>query len=160
MSKNYRDECLAKYNDLYTRFYHDESDRFKCFYCGQQAHCFDHQPPITRVNDYRSLHLSREIYIKVPSCNHCNSIAGDELTETLWDRHYYIKQRLAEKNKHLLRGWIWEDHEMRPLGRNLKSYIKKKNAETRILFDRLDYEEGIQAYADSIDEESIERREF
>lgn len=157
---SYRDECMAKYNDQYTRFYHDETNRFTCFYCGRMARCFDHQPPITRVSDYRSLGLMHEVYIKVPSCNSCNATASDQLTETLWDRIEFIRSRLQKKNKRLLNGDIWENTEMRPIGRNLKSYIKKKNQELRILNERLEYEKGIQAYADSIDEISIKLKSF
>jgi len=148
---SYRDECFAKYNDLYLRFYHDEKNRFTCFYCGEAARCFDHQPPITRVSDYRSLNLRHEVYIKVPSCNNCNELASDCLTPTLWERHDLIKDKLRTKNKKLLNGDIWTGVEMKHLGRNLKSYIAKKNRELQILEERLNYVTGIQAYADSND---------
>jgi len=153
---SHRDECLAKYNDLYYRFYHDEEDRFTCFYCGEGANCFDHQPPITRVSDYRSLNLQHEVYIKVPSCNSCNTAAANKLTETLWDRYELVKERLYKKSGKRVRGDFWCKTE----GKNLKNYIAKGRRDMRILNKRLDYTKGIQAYADSIDDVAIELKEF
>jgi hypothetical protein len=157
---SYRDECIAKYGELYTRFYHNEENWFTCFYCGCHATCFDHQPPITRVSDYRSLNLAHEKYIKVPSCENCNLLASDELTESLWERLDHIRAKLEKRHKRLLRGDFWEDEEMKPLGKNLRTHIKVKNAQLAALIARLEYNDGIQAYADSIDEDAIATRCF
>ena len=152
---SHREGCIAKYGELYTRFYHDEKNRFTCFYCGRVATCFDHQPPIPRMTDDRSLGLAHETYIKVPSCESCNLMAGDHLSESLWERLDYIRAELERKNKRLLRGDFWEDSEIKPLGRNLRAHIKAKNNQLAELILRLEYDAGIQAYADSIDEEAI-----
>lgn len=148
---SHREECLKKWNDLYSRFYHEPDARFTCFYCGEPANTFDHQPPITRVPDFRSSSLDRERYVKVPACRQCNALASDELTESLWDRFDLVKSRLEKKYKKLLRCEGWTNAELQMLGPNLKGMVSSGSALASEIRRRLDYHKGIQTYIDNVE---------
>ena len=115
------------------------------------ANCFDHQPPISRVDDYRALRLAREVYIKVPACNDCNTLAADFLTETILDRNDLVKHRIQKKNNRLLRSQVWSDKEIDKLGKNLRSYVRVQNEKVLRVLDRIDYCDGVQAYVDQFE---------
>ena len=46
---------MARLDGLYAVFRHDSENPWTCFYCGEPASTLDHQPPISRVSDYRAV---------------------------------------------------------------------------------------------------------
>lgn len=145
-----RDEAIKKYGHLYTVFRQDRYgvEFFKCFYCGDPADQIDHQPPITRVSDYRSLGLVHELYISVPCCAECNQLLNDELTADLLEREVVLKDRLAKKYRRVLRSRTWtpEDIQDAEIVGNLKKFVRGHARRKRRIEDRVDYAGGIRAF--------------
>jgi 5-methylcytosine-specific restriction endonuclease McrA len=154
-----RDEALAKFGGIYRLFRPGKygGEFFKCVYCGDPADEIDHQPPITRVPDYRTFGLERELYITVPCCRECNILLSDALTIDLLEREVILKNKLAKKYRRVLKGRTWTEQEIRDA--EFKGTLKKfvgGHARRRDRIEvRLDYEEGIGAFLRWLREEGI-----
>lgn len=111
---------------LYQRFGgHRSGDGWLlCFYCGMPADTFDHHPPLSRVDDYRSLGLRYERFVKVPCCRECNTLLGDSMTNSLLGREQLVKSLLRKKYKRFLTDADWRQTELDALGKNMRSKVK------------------------------------
>ena len=114
--------------ELYQQLYKewslvDQSDRFKCYYCGEPASTKDHQPPISVIDRFITSDFGFEC-VMVPCCTHCNSMLGAYASTTLADRFYELKNRLRDKYKKFFRlAGVWEIEELMELGDSLRSMI-------------------------------------
>ena len=148
---SYRKEALLKYGEIYTRFVHDDENHYTCFYCGEPGNQYDHQPPITRVSDYRSLGLATEKYIKVVSCAECNGMASDYLSETILDRADFVDKKLKQKYKKIMLSPVWDetDIEQAQLRGRLRQSVKNHSNKLVRILDRIDYGYGVHRYVDA-----------
>lgn len=136
--------------DRYRVFYHDPENRFSCFYCGSRNEItMDHQPPISRVYDYEALRLRESDFVKVPCCRECNSLLGNELTETLFERKSLLDKKLAAKYRRALKTPYWSGDEVGQLGRFLRDIVESASDRAEWVLSRMEYTTGIQAYADA-----------
>lgn len=133
---------------LYTLFYHALPNRFECFYCGAPAPDRDHCPPLSRVNDYKSLRLHREEYLKVPCCPECNELLGDSLQENIHERHDHLKRKLKKRYAKIYKMPYWEEPEIAALGFNLQTEVRHAMRVFEAIESRLEYVRGVQAYYD------------
>lgn len=145
-----RDQNLKLYEHLYKKL-HTKEGPFCCFYCGNLADGWDHVPPLSRVNDYKALHLVHEIYFKVPCCAECNCILSNSLQDTLEDRIEYLKDELGLKYRKLL-STIWTEKRVKREGYKgqLKRYLIKVSREQELIISRLRFNGGIKAYRDRL----------
>lgn len=121
-------------------------DNNECFYCGDRAETWDHQPPISRVDDYRALNFEREIFIKVPCCKECNSLAGDTLTSSLIERDTLIKTKIFERYHKILSTPRWDEEELDELGPVLRQSVEEIQLRRIDIDRRLDYRDGVYTY--------------
>lgn len=124
---------------------------WECVYCGDPATVKDHCPPISRVDDYKSLGLKRESYFLVSSCEHCNGILSDSLQESIFKRIEEAKDLLEKKFKKSLSVPEWDEDEIQELGKNLRSKVRAQLRKASKARRRIDYYAGYEAIQDFID---------
>lgn len=112
---------------------------YQCVYCGMTADTGDHFPP-------KSLIATGWI---LPACRECNCFAG-----TVWSRDFrarcnHVKLRIREKYQKVLETPEWSDHEIKQLGRNLKSKVKPWRELRSLVQERLAW--NVEAYLACID---------
>lgn len=122
-----------------------------CTYCGDPADTRDHVPPISRVSDYEAFGLRREVYIKVPCCRECNSLAGDTLQDNILERAEFIKGKLARKYLHRVSLVEWDEDELDELGPILRTKVVSGRKMAKRAQDRVNYYAGIDAVMAQID---------
>lgn len=122
-----------------------------CVYCGQPADTLDHCPPLSRIDDYESLGLQRELYLTIASCNQCNRMASDSLQDNIFERIDHVKDRLSKKLKRHLKRVEWDDEEIEELGPNLTSAVLAHNKNTELAISRLEYYRGFDVLMDWIE---------
>ena len=152
----HRKQCVSIYEHLYRKFYHSNESKWICFYCGEPGNELDHQPPITRIDDYRALYLERQHYVKVISCRECNAIAADILHETLLERKEYIANRLWERYRSILKTPHWRKEELAELSGRLRQSVAASASRADLAMARIEYTDGTQAYWDFWDAETSE----
>jgi 5-methylcytosine-specific restriction endonuclease McrA len=154
-----RDQALATWGDLYRLFRPGRygGEYFKCFYCGDPADEIDHQPPVTRVADYRTLGLDHEMYITVPCCRECNQLLSDALTADLLEREVLLKNKLAKKYRRLLDSRTWTDQDIADaeLRGSLKKLVKGHAKVKDRIELRIDYADGVRAFLRWFQEEGF-----
>lgn len=135
-----RKQNMKLYNQLYARVrFHDQRDKWRCFYCGQEAGTIDHQPPLSVIG---SMVTSGIIFqcVTIPCCFQCNSILGNAQTTTLSERFELLKERLRTKYRKELRlAGQWTLSEILELGPSLRAMVTRsirlgEDAESRILY--------------------------
>lgn len=83
-----------------------------CVYCGEPAQCLDHVFPLSlsaKLDMHRSVvqdELRGGLY-RVPSCNECNGLAGDEPFTSILGKRRFIQARLREKYRGRTNLWNW-----------------------------------------------------
>lgn len=124
-----------------------------CVYCGQPADTRDHYPPISRVYDYESIGLKHEIYIKVPSCRVCNSLASDFLDDNFLDRVERVKDSIRKKYSKHFKNFEWDETELeeREIGRNLRTKILEGSKKQKIYSSMIEYYKGVDMLIKKID---------
>lgn len=122
-----------------------------CVYCGSPADTRDHVPPITRVNDYRSIGLKNEQYLLVPCCKSCNSYLNDSLQDNIFDRIEHLKDILASKFSKQLKEVEWDDDELEELGDNLRSFVSSSCRKSKNIQSRYHYYGGFDALSAALD---------
>lgn len=155
-----RDEAMAKYSGLYSLFRPEKygcEQYYRCVYCGDPSDSIDHQPPITRVSEYRCLNLANELFITVPCCRECNLILSDLLTASLVEREMLCKNKLADKYKKLLKcaTWTKDDFEYAKLRGMLKKYVEGHAKQKKLIEERISYFEGMKAFMRFVSENNI-----
>jgi len=126
---------------LYKLFIPSTDKRFICFYCGLPAPTIDHVPPLSKVKELRMTYDSL-IYTKVPSCNECNLIAGDEPHVSIFERRIFLKEKLKLKYKKYIKLCDWEEDEISDLGYNLRVSVINSMSIKYIIAYRLHYGES------------------
>jgi len=122
-----------------------------CVYCGEPADTRDHVPPLSRVSDYESLGLRTEIYLKVPCCQECNTLAGNELQDSITERVEFIKGRIARKYLYRASLVEWDEDELDELGPVLRSKVVSGSKRIKRAQDRVNYYAGIDMVMAQID---------
>jgi len=141
-----------KLNHLYTNINGDRGDYYYlCVYCGSPASERDHVPPLSRVDDYRSLMLKKEIYIKVPSCVQCNGIGASILDDTFLDRVERIKSKIAEKHKKKISYPEWDEEDLAELDYELKTKVLEGVELKKTITNMVNYYEGVDLVLDHLD---------
>lgn len=115
-----------------------------CVYCGQPADSLDHQPPLSRVDDYQKLYLEREQYWQVKACKPCCEILGNDLHKDIFVRIEALKYRLQRSLRRHDAALSWEDDELSELGRSLRSKISGSAAVMAAMQPRIDYMGGLR----------------
>lgn len=143
-----RDVSYDVHEHLYGifRIPRSSSGYIRCFYCGMPADTVDHVPPISRVDDYRSMGLRHEIFIKVTCCKDCNTKLGASLQLSLVER-YNVRQKQMEKEfKKILKMPVWSSEEIKKMGRNMRSSIVVSMQQKEMLKERAYFREGISDF--------------
>lgn len=123
----------------------------QCFYCGIPADTQDHQPPISKFQEYRDLCLEHGFFVKVPCCRECNSLLGDTPTESLIDRDMLAKNLLMNRYRKTLEVGDWDAEEIMELGANLRSTVLKGYRQAQFVEERLDWSHGINSWVEDIE---------
>jgi hypothetical protein len=131
---------LKLYSQLYSELPVERlQDRYRCFYCGQEAGTIDHQPPLSVIGSLITSGMSFDC-VKVPCCHSCNSHLGALPTITLSERFEALKDRLRQKYRKELRlQGQWTVDEVFELGHSLRSMVLGAvaiglDAEERLLY--------------------------
>jgi hypothetical protein len=150
---NNRDHAMEMYHHLYTTPPPNHSPRgyIECVYCGEPANCKDHVPPISKVDDYRTLHLTNEMYLTLHSCRECNGIASDTLNVTPFDRQTYIHDALRKRYRRHLEQPEWSDRELEGMSTEFKRFIKAGMNFSDLMWERLDYGVGMRNLLDYLE---------
>ena len=140
------------YNAMYIILRHEEANPFTCFYCGDPANTLDHQPPISRINDYRALGLGYEEYVKVPCCAECNGLLSNTLTTNLLARCEFLKDKLRKRYRHVLNVPRWTSSEIiaSEVRGNIKKKIVRHSLDRRRIESRYGYSKGILFWLNAI----------
>jgi hypothetical protein len=119
-----RKGLIQQYNALYSDLeLVDPSDKWFCFYCGQEAGTKDHQPPITKIDTLITKGKPFEAVL-IPACLECNSILSDLTTLTVCERTELVKNKLRNKYKKQLRSYaLWTEEDIKELGPGLKPMV-------------------------------------
>ncbi len=136
---------------LYTIFRHDPESPFACFYCGESASTLDHQPPVSRIYDYRAMGLRHECYVKVPACEECNNLLGATLTLDLLEREMVLRRKLEERYRRALEMPPWARGELRQLRGRLRQHVENHQRRRDWIQRRLDYSRGINAFLETVE---------
>jgi hypothetical protein len=135
-----RDTNRTLYNQLYAELPVTAlQDRFRCFYCGQEAGTIDHQPPLAVIGSMVTSGMSFDC-VKVPCCHSCNSHLGSFPSITLSERFEELKNRLRAKYRKELRlQGQWTIDEILELGPSLRQMVFGSvrlgiDAEERLLY--------------------------
>jgi len=128
------------FNHLYNLYIPSKDKRYICFYCGLPAPAIDHVPPLSKVKELRMIYDSI-IYTKVPSCNECNLIAGDESDTCIFQRRIFVKEKLIIKYKKYIKLCDWEEDEIDQLGYNLRVSVINSMSIKYLIAYRLHYGE-------------------
>lgn len=148
--KNRRDHRLGRYRLMTAEM--DPRGFKKCVYCGEPANTVDHQPPISRIDDYESLGLANELYVLIPSCMDCNKLAGSVLHDSPIERLEYIKDSLEKRLKKYLNQVEWDEEELKDIGPNLKSKILEDSNKKLTAINRIEYYSGYDLIIDTSQE--------
>lgn len=84
------------YKEIKIRYNH----RVVCFYCGQVATGVDHQPPISKIEEYESICASQNRtahLLKVSCCGECNRLLGNSVFSTFKAKLENLRRRLKKK---------------------------------------------------------------
>jgi hypothetical protein len=88
--------------------YHEIRIRFQnqvvCFYCGVRATGVDHQPPLSRIDEYRHICKSTGkpvLLLKVSCCAECNRLLGNSVFSSFLAKLENLRRRLAKKYAHI-----------------------------------------------------------
>ena len=142
----HRKAAVKRYNSLYKRV--SGIDWTECYYCGSKMHCFDHVPPIGKLENYDiKILMKRGVkFLLYPSCNTCNAILGSNWILDPIERINFIALYYLER---VGGGEVWTDAEMAELGHSLRSLIESTqnrlqyfNMMAARLFERADRAEG------------------
>jgi hypothetical protein len=91
-----RIENDPKYREIRIRY----QNQIVCFYCGFPASGVDHQPPLSRIDEYikvrkakkRPIHL-----LKVSCCGECNRLLGNSVFSSFEAKLENLRRRLKKK---------------------------------------------------------------
>lgn len=157
--KGWRKQESIRYEDLYEIFripLHAEGWT-RCFYCGAPADTLDHQPPISRVSDYRALALEHERFVKALACRECNGLLGNELHGTLLEREEDLKARLRKKYRRYAELPDWNEDQLDDMGPRMRAEIRRSMRLKQAIVDRLTFIEGIRDYTECFEIEEMIR---
>ncbi|CDF83137.1 hypothetical protein PKB_1779 [Pseudomonas knackmussii B13] len=115
-----------------------------CVYCGQPADALDHQPPLSRVDDYQKLYLEREQYWQVKACKPCCELLGDDLQKDIFVRIEALKYRLQRTLRRHDAALSWADDDLAELGHSLRSKVSVSAAVVSATQPRIDYQGGLR----------------
>ena len=115
-----------------------------CIYCGEAAVCLDHVIPYSYTSAISSKYRNggSDPGFRVPACTQCNVILGDRIFDNIVARKEYVHQCLQVKLSKYSATVAWDEEDMAPLGRNLRSKIEIGMAKRSIARDRLTYSAG------------------
>lgn len=126
-----------------------------CVYCGQDASVLDYVPPLSKVDEYRSLGLTREIFIKVPICNLCKPHLKDVFQDSFKERYDYLKSKLLKNYNIAISKTNWDDEEIEELGPNLRSHVLKDENKHFKAISRYEYDNGFLQVQSKLDEGNL-----
>ena len=137
-NKNSRLLLMKEYGKLYSRWYPDEG-KDCCVYCGDDATCLDHCPPLESaqlvVKDHRARKKYDIYFILLQSCSSCNSRLGSKPFLTLYERTDFIMRSIEKEYEKKFTLWSKEEEkEMSPMFRKI---IQSKRAELANLSRRV-----------------------
>lgn len=146
MDKN-RYADMARYNGLYKKFIVRSLDNYAiCFYCGELATSMDHQPPISRVEDYRAFGLCTEVFVLVSCCNECNYLGANHLHSDIVTRAEFINTKLRNKYKRKISIPDWTPEELSHMGPVMLNEIQTAIRLKIRIEDRLNFTGGISEW--------------
>lgn len=111
-----------------------------CSYCGATATESDHIPPQSHRHGIIMNGLaSRYPFEIVDSCQECNAILGDRPLWTFKDRKAFVKKRLRQRHKRLIKMPPWARDELEELGTCLRGFVSSSVVTREIILERLAY---------------------
>jgi hypothetical protein len=113
-----------------------------CVYCGNPANCKDHVPPKAHRGKIIMAGLKdRFPFLVVPACMECNNLLWSHPIWTIHERRKFIRKRLAQRYRRLLRMPEWSHDELDELDENgrLRQYVENSITAQAVLLDRLSY---------------------
>ena len=131
-------------NSRYERsnLFYDSELQFHCAYCGRyvdpQTSRGDHVIPLYAMKDIIKIdpNIKSEI---VPCCSRCNSISGSILFSSFREKKSYIQSRYEEQ--HAKKAFHTKE-DLYEMGYNLKTMLKKHNAEIKMLLEYSQWDSG------------------
>lgn len=116
-----------------------------CVYCGMNATDLEHVLPLSvcaslDFDKIRIRDIMFGLYV-VPSCYECNSLASNKIFLNIKDKRKYIQNRLRTKHRKKLRHVVWDDEEIKELGRAMQDQIRQSMYNKFILTKRIIYPE-------------------
>jgi hypothetical protein len=118
-----------------------EYDPHACAYCGYPADTIDHVSPASYfrvLDEFKEDALADMIVgVCVPACRECNCAILGAYPEWQFGERVAAHKRLFYKRhyKSFLRP-LWGEEETEELGRGLKSFVRKLDAEDRSIMER------------------------
>jgi hypothetical protein len=110
--------------------------RDHCAYCGEPSDTIDHTVPVSYVS--QNINVIRTVnLIKVAACRECNGIASSVLDASLTDRKLRIAKSVHKRGQHLLKTAHFFPDEIEEMGRALRDFIAKADADATTLRRRL-----------------------
>lgn len=146
-SAEYLSDAGAVVPPLVAREWLADYDVARCYYCGEPAGSVDHVVPQSMLemlrimgDDAVSAILARHgRRMTVPCCMECNSVLGNKYFDTLEKRKNYLKRRMRQRYKKILRTPDWSDRELSQLGDRLQEYVITAIVRRDIILRRLRY---------------------
>src|SRR5690606_29625443 len=137
MSRNkYRQYLEKKYGVYYTSLI-DYFQKQDCAYCGVDAQCTDHVPPLyhlenINVQEYKKNGGQLIIY---PSCVECNALLGRATATDFYERLDILSHKYLKKVDSIE---VWTEHELKQMGRTLRDFIKGHQHKVKIWLFKLE----------------------
>lgn len=114
-----------------------------CFYCGELPNSTDHVIPWSMYSVEEN-HSGRSHGIRTPACSDCNHVLGSAYFATLQQRCYYIRRRLEERSRKVMRTGKWENGELKQLRGMLRKYVKNNLILKGVATHRIEWQFGLR----------------
>lgn len=116
----------------------------RCVYCGGPNQCRDHVFPVKVAAqlDLKRPNVRKELgtgLVTVPCCNECNSLAGDNVFTSVYQKRLYIKEKLKKKYSGKAKQVLWDIEELEEVGFTLKTHVLRKMSELADIEKRLSW---------------------
>lgn len=95
----------AVYDPEYREIKIKYQNRIVCFYCGMPATGVDHQPPLSRIDEYKKICVQKGKdmrLIKVSCCGECNRLLSNSVFSSFKAKLDNLRMRLKKKYRHIV----------------------------------------------------------
>ena len=138
MKERDRKQLLARYGRMYSWYEFERMPGgFGCFYCAEPADTMDHCPPLSQVECMRMSDWRRRgvKFWKIPACMHCNTILGNRLLVTPFERLRRVEAELLDRFER--KSVVWTDEEIAEMSPEFQRTIRARMSGVNILLGRV-----------------------